>query len=46
MIMTVVMKKQFPVLDRIIAHVDPEAFVIVNDVNEVQGEGFTYMQGL
>ena len=45
-IMTVVMKKQFPVLDRIIAHVDPEAFVIVNDVNEVQGEGFTYMQGL
>ena len=45
-IMTVVMKKQFPILDRIIAHVDPEAFVIVNDVNEVQGEGFTYMQGL
>ena len=45
-IMTKIKKKQFPVLDRIIAHVDPEAFVIVNDVNEVQGEGFTYMQGL
>ena len=45
-IMMVVMKKQFPLLDRVIARVDPEAFVIVNDVNEVHGEGFTYEEGM
>ena len=45
-IMIVVLKKQFPILDRVIAHVDPEAFVIISDVNEVQGEGFTYMEGI
>ncbi len=45
-IMMVVMKKQFPLLDRVIARVDPEAFVIVNDVNEVHGEGFTYKEGI
>lgn len=45
-IMTVIVKKQFPILNRIIASVDPEAFVIVSDVNEVQGEGFTYQEQL
>lgn len=45
-IMMVVIKKQFPLLDRVIARVDPEAFVIVNDVNEVHGEGFTYKEGM
>lgn len=45
-IMMVIVKKQFPELNRIIAKIDPEAFVIVNDVNEVQGEGFTYREEL
>ena len=40
------MKKQFSELNHIIAEVDPEAFVIVSDVNEVQGEGFTYQEQL
>lgn len=43
-IMIVVYKKQYAQLNHIIAAVDPEAFVIVSDVNEVQGEGFTYQQ--
>lgn len=45
-IMMVIVKKQFPMLNHIIAQVDPEAFVIVSDVNEVQGEGFTYQEQL
>ena len=43
-IMIVVYKKQYPGVDRIVKHIDPEAFVIVSDVNEVHGEGFTYEQ--
>lgn len=43
-IMIVVLRKQFPVLNRIVQHIDPSAFVIVNDVNEVQGEGFTFSE--
>ena len=45
-IMMVVVKKQFSELNHIITEVDPEAFVIVSDVNEVQGEGFTYQEQL
>lgn len=45
-IMMIVVKKQYVELNRIISHVDPEAFVIVSDVNEVQGEGFTYQEEL
>ena len=41
-IMVVVYKKQFAILNHIISVIDPEAFVIVSDVNEVQGEGFSY----
>ena len=43
-IMMVLVKKQYIELNRIIAAIDPEAFVIVSDVNEVQGEGFTYQE--
>lgn len=43
-VMVVLSKKQFPTLNRIVAHVDPSAFVIVTDTNEVRGEGFTYEQ--
>ena len=45
-IMVVLYKKQFIELNRVIAAVDPEAFVIVSDVNEVQGRGFTYSKML
>lgn len=45
-IMIVVYKKQYIQLNHIISVIDPEAFVIVSDVNEVQGEGFTYQQEL
>lgn len=41
-LMVVILKKQFPEVNRIIQHIDPGAFVIVHDVNEVQGEGFTF----
>lgn len=43
-LMVVIFRKQFPVLNRIVEHIDPNAFVIVHDVNEVQGEGFTYSE--
>lgn len=42
MLMVVILKKQFPIVNRIIHQVDPNAFVVIHDVNEVQGEGFTY----
>lgn len=41
-LMIVILKKQFPAINRIIQHIDPGAFVIIHDVNEVQGEGFTF----
>ncbi|MDF9824563.1 uncharacterized membrane-anchored protein YitT (DUF2179 family) [Breznakia sp. PF5-3] len=41
-IMVVIFRKQFPILNRIVQAIDPSAFVIVYDVNEVQGEGFTF----
>lgn len=45
-IMVVVSKKQLPELQYMIAHEDPEAFVIVTETNEVQGLGFTYEEEL
>lgn len=41
-LMVIVLKKQFPLASRIIQSIDPNAFVIINDVKEVQGEGFTF----
>lgn len=43
-IMVVIAKKQYPVLNKVIAHIDPEAFVVVTDTTEVQGLGFTYQE--
>lgn len=43
-IMVVVSKKQFPALNRLITHIDPEAFVVVTDTTEVQGLGFSYQE--
>lgn len=45
-ILVVCTKKQFAQLNHVISHVDPEAFVIINDVFEVQGKGFTYKEEL
>lgn len=41
-LMAVVSKKQYPLLQQIVSHNDDEAFVIVMDATEVQGLGFTY----
>lgn len=41
-IMVVVAKKQIHDLNMMVSHVDPEAFIIVTDTQEVQGNGFTY----
>lgn len=45
-IMAVVSKKQLPELEHLVSHIDPEAFVIVMEANEVQGLGFTYEEEL
>lgn len=45
-VMVVVSQKQLPELQHMIAHIDPEAFVIVTETNEVQGLGFTYEEEL
>lgn len=45
-IMVVVSKKQLPALNRLVTHIDPEAFVVVTDTTEVQGLGFTYQEEL
>ncbi len=44
--MAVIVKKQLHDLQMIVSHIDPEAFVIVTDTNEVQGLGFTYKEEL
>lgn len=44
--MVVVSKKQLPQLNRLVTHIDPEAFVVVTDTTEVQGLGFTYQEEL
>lgn len=41
-IMVVVSKKQYPMLEHEVLKYDPNAFIIVTDTNEVHGLGFTY----
>lgn len=45
-LMVVVSRKQVVKLQHMIAHIDPEAFVIVMEAKEVQGLGFTYEEEL
>lgn len=40
MLTSVVPKKNIPELRRIVAHVDDQAFVIIQDIHQVYGEGF------
>ncbi|PWK09569.1 YitT family protein [Tumebacillus permanentifrigoris] len=42
MLMTVVSRSEVSRLKEIVRQIDPRAFVIVSDVQEVLGEGFTY----
>jgi uncharacterized membrane-anchored protein YitT (DUF2179 family) len=37
---TVVTRKELGLLEEIIQDIDPDAFVIINNVHEVVGEGF------
>ena len=41
-IYVVISQKQYPELNRLVAHIDPQAFVVVSDATEVHGLGFTY----
>lgn len=45
-LMVVIVNKQLPQLQKLVSHVDPEAFVVVMNANEVQGLGFTYEEEL
>ncbi len=40
-VLTVISHRQLPELNRRIQTIDPNAFVVVNEVNEVHGRGFT-----
>ena len=46
MIMTVVKQKQYASLQKLIARIDPDAFFVVSDADEVQGAGFTFHSGI
>ena len=41
-LMCVINQKQYPKLEQAVLHEDPHAFIIVNDVQEVKGYGFSY----
>lgn len=43
-LMVVVSTKQLIVLKKICEKIDPKAFIIINTVNEVHGEGFSYVR--
>ena len=44
-LMCVVTSRQFPQMEMEINELDPKAFIIVTDVHEVRGSGFTYEDG-
>lgn len=41
-LMCVIKQKQYPLLEASVLKIDPKAFIIVNDVHQVHGAGFTY----
>lgn len=43
-LMTIVTQKSFPHLEEEIKKIDPYAFVVVSNVNQVFGEGYTYKE--
>ena len=40
-VLTVISNRQLSVLNDLILQIDPNAFVVANEVNEVKGRGFT-----
>lgn len=42
-LMCVVSQKQLSKIESNIIHIDPCAFMVIHDVNQVQGEGFTFL---
>lgn len=44
-LMVVIEKKEYPLLERMISSIDPKAFIIVEDVHEIRGSGFTFPDG-
>ena len=43
-LMCIISKKQYTAIESKIMTIDPVAFLVVSDVNQVQGEGFTFLQ--
>ena len=41
MVLAVISKRDLPRLNQLVLDEDPEAFMIINQINEVQGRGFT-----
>ena len=41
-LMCVISTKQFPVFEKDVMNIDPKAFIIVQEVHEVRGSGFTF----
>ncbi|MCF0105161.1 MAG: YitT family protein, partial [Holdemanella sp.] len=44
-LMAVVEKKEYPILERTVNAIDPKAFIIVDEVHEIHGSGFTFPDG-
>jgi len=41
-IFVVISQKEYPKLNSLVHHIDPQAFIVVSDATEVKGEGFSY----
>ena len=41
-ILVVISQKQYPLLNKLVSSIDPNAFMIVQDAKEVKGNGFSY----
>ena len=41
MLYVVLNSREIPDLKKIVEEIDPEAFIIINEVKDVSGEGFT-----
>lgn len=40
-VLTIISSRELPRLNQMVSHIDPKAFMIINQVNEVKGRGFT-----
>lgn len=44
-LMCIISAHQYPMLEQSLKEVDPAAFIVVSDVNEIHGSGFTFADG-